>query len=537
MALQDPASASQRDRPDASPEGTEGTSRSSRVLGVKSLALISVAAVLTLRNMPSVAEYGWSSIAYYLLGALFFFIPLALVVAELGTGWPRAGGLYAWVKQGFGDRSGFLAVWFEWVENIPYFPTVLAFCAATFAFVVDPSLANDKVYLVIAMLVIFWGLTVANFFGMKWSARLNDPGVVFGTLLPAAVLIVLGLYWLSASRHNQIPFHTRKLAPNLGSINNLVFFVAVLLSYGGIEMAGFHAKETRNPARDYPRAIFIATVLIVGISILATLAIAFVVPQAKLSLVAGLMQAFDAFFKAIGLGSWATKAMALLVGLGTLALISTWMLGPAKGLYATEQAGDLIPQLEYVNKRHAPVAILVFQAALSSMLALLFLFVPSINTGYWMLTALTTQLVLMMYVLVLCAAIRLRYSEPKTDRPYRVPGGRLGIWIVGGMGLLGCVFGFVMGFIPPTGVKHWTTPVYIGAMVLGIVISTAPPFIIEKVKKRSWVMAHPDEVLVDVEGASLGAHDVEHGEPRGDGAEHRDDAKLQTDGHDRMPRT
>jgi glutamate:GABA antiporter len=445
VALKDPASAWQRDRPDASPEGTDGTPGSSRVLGVRSLALISVAAVLTLRGMPSVAEYGWSSIVYYLLGALFFFVPLALVVAELGTGWPKAGGLYAWVKEGFGDRPGFLAVWFEWVENIPYFPTVLAFCAATFAYVVDPSLANDRVYLVIAMLAIFWGLTAANFFGTKWSARLNNPGVVFGTLLPASVLIILGVYWLAAGRHNQTPFHASKLAPNLGSVNNLVFFVAVLLSYGGIEMAGFHAKEMRNPARNYPRAIFIATVLIVGLSILATLAIAFVVPQAKLSLVAGIMQAFDALFKAIGLGSWATKVMALLVGLGTLAVISTWLLGPAKGLYATEQAGDLIPQLEHVNKHHAPVAILVFQAGLSSTLALLYLFVPSINTGYWMLTALTTQLVLMMYVLVFCAAIRLRYSEPNADRPYKVPGGRLGIWIVGGMGWSGASSGLSWG--------------------------------------------------------------------------------------------
>src|SRR5271165_4025207 len=244
---------------------------SPRVLGVRSIALISVAAVLTLRNMPSVAEYGWSSIAYYLLGALFFFIPLSLVAAELGTGWPKAGGLYAWVKEAFGERSGFLAVWFEWVENIPYFPTVLAFCAATFAYVIEPGLANDKTYLVIAMLTIFWGLTAANFFGMRWSARLDNPGVILGTILPAAVLIVLGVYWLSAGRHNQIPFHASKLAPDLGTVNNMVFFVAVLLSYAGIEMAGFHAKEMRSPARDYPRAIFVAVVLIVGISILATL--------------------------------------------------------------------------------------------------------------------------------------------------------------------------------------------------------------------------------------------------------------------------
>jgi len=264
-------------------------------------------------------------------------------------------------------------------------------------------------------------------------------------------------------------------------------------------MAGFHAKEMRNPARDYPRAILIATVLIVSLSILATLAIAFVVPQAKLSLVAGLMQAFAAFFGAIGAGGWATKVMALLVGLGTLALISTWLLGPAKGLYATEQAGDLIPPLEHVNKRHVPVAILVFEAILSSLFALLFLFVPSINTGYWMLTALTTQLVLLMYMQVFASAIRLRYAEPNTDRPYRVPGGRVGMWIVGGIGLIGCLFGFVMGFIPPTGVEHWPTPIYVGAMVFGIVITSTPPFIVEKIKKRSWVMAHPDEVLVDTE--------------------------------------
>lgn len=82
------------------------SSESPRRLGAKSLALISLAAVLSLRIFPSVAEDGWSSIAYYLLGALFFFLPLALVAAELGTGWPKAGGLYAWVREAFGDSPG-----------------------------------------------------------------------------------------------------------------------------------------------------------------------------------------------------------------------------------------------------------------------------------------------------------------------------------------------------------------------------------------------------------------------------------------------
>lgn len=124
------------------------------------------------------------------------------------------------------------------------------------------------------------------------------------------------------------------------------------------------------------------------------------------------------------------------------------------------------------------------------------------NSGYWMLTALTTQLVLMMYVLVYAAAIRLRYIEPGTARPYKIPGGKVGVWVVAGAGLAGCILGFIIGFVPPTGVKHWSTPIYVGAMVIGIVISSVPPFIVEKVKKPSWKLAHPDSSLVDVDDAS-----------------------------------
>ncbi len=481
----------------ATPNDPGDSAQSSRVLGVWSLALISLAATLTLRGMPSVAEYGWSSIAYYVLGAMFLFLPLSFVVAELASGWPKAGGLYAWVKEAFDDSSGFLAVWFGWVNNVFWFPTVLSFTAATLAYVVDPTLANDRAYLVVAMLVIFWTLTFANFFGMKWMSRLNDAGVIFGTLLPAAVLVVLGGYWLLAGRQNQIPFRSHELLPNLGSLSNVVFFVAVLMSFTGNEVLGYHAKQVRDPARDYRRAILTSGVLIIGVSIVATLAIAFVVPRSTLSLVSGLMQAFAAFFHQLAFGGWSTRVMAALVGLGTLALISVFVLGPAKGLYATESTGDLVPELQRVNKRHVPVAILILQGLLTSVFALLFLVAPSINAGYWMLTALTTQLAVLMYILVFAAAIRLRYTKPDVERPYAIPGGKPGIWLVAGAGILGCSFGFVIGFVPPTGVEHWTTWVYVLVMIAGVLMSSVPPFIIEKIKKPAWVIAHPDEALVD----------------------------------------
>ncbi|MGA2755853.1 MAG: APC family permease [Solirubrobacteraceae bacterium] len=479
----------------ASPSGA-------RVLGASSLALISLAAVLTLRSLPSIAEDGWSSIAYYLLGALLFFVPLALVAAELATGWPRAGGLYAWVREAFGERSGFLAIWFEWVENVVWFPTVLSFVAAAVAYVIEPKLANEKVYLVIVMLIVFWGLTALNFFGEKSILRLNNPAVIIGTLIPAAVLIGLGAYWLLAGRHLAAPFSASALKPNLGSVSNLVFFVGVVLGYAGIEMAGFHAKETRNPKRDFPRAILFAAILIVGVSILATLAIVVIVPRGQLSLVAGIPQTFDLFFKAVGIGGWATKLLSGLVAIGTLALISTWLLGPTKGLYAAERTGDLPPELHYVNKRHVPVALLIFQGILSTLFALMFLFVPSINSSYWMLTALTTQILVMMYILIFAAAIKLRYTQPDVPRAYKVPGGKVGIWLVAGTGIVGSLFALIIGFVPPSGVSHWPTPIYIAVMAGLIVVCSAPPFIVERIKKPNWKITSPDNVLLDLDDRS-----------------------------------
>jgi amino acid transporter len=155
--------------------------------------------------------------------------------------------------------------------------------------------------------------------------------------------------------------------------------------------------------------------------------------------------------------------------------------------------------LRYVNRRPVPVAILIAQGALGSLFALAFLFVPSINTSYWMLSALTTQIIVLKYIMVFAAALRLRYTEPDTPRPSTVPGAKIGIWAVAGLGLIGSGLGLIIGFIPPAGIDRWPTPVYVAAMIVAIAICSVPPFIVEQVKKPSWNIADPDVVLLDVD--------------------------------------
>src|SRR4029079_17475554 len=126
-------------------------------VGVFSLAMINVAAIVSARNLPFMAEYGWSMLALFAIAILVFLVPISLAIAELGTTWPADGGLYAWVREAFGGRTGFLAFCGDYSENLAWFPTVLSFMAASLAYVIDPDLATNKYFLLTVMLVFFWG--------------------------------------------------------------------------------------------------------------------------------------------------------------------------------------------------------------------------------------------------------------------------------------------------------------------------------------------------------------------------------------------
>ena len=470
-------------QPESQPAAAvKGHSR--KVLGIFALAMINVAAVLSLRNFPSMALYGWSSITWYVLGAVLFLLPSAFVGAELASGWPKGGGVYAWVKEAFDEEMGFLAIWCEWSENLVWFPTVLAFLAATLAYVIDPSLASNKLFLVVTMLVMFWGTTIANFFGARLSSLLSSVGVIAGSIIPGAVIIVLAFAWLFARKGTQVPFSAHALSPDL-SLGNLPFVGTVVLLFAGMEMAGFHALEVRNPQRDYPKAMWLSALIIVLVSIVGTMALAIVIPVKQIDLTAGIVQAFDNFFAGFGV-SWATKPMALLIAVGALALLSTWLIGPAKGLESAAQSGDLPKLWRKENAKHVPVDVLVIQAVVATLACLLYVVVPSVNTAYWMLSAMTVQILAIMYILLFASVIRLRYKEPNTPRPYKIPGGKLGIWLVGGAGAIACLFTFVIGFVPPTGLTTQGPLQYVLTMVGGTVMLSLPPFIFYHFRRSGW---------------------------------------------------
>lgn len=455
-----------------------------KTLNVFTLAMINVAAISTVKNWPFIAEYGFASVFYFILAALVFFFPISLVAAELATGWPKRGGVYLWVKEAFGQKWGFLAVWLQWVENVAYYPTVLSFTAATIAYIFDPTLSSNIAYTVFMVLLLFWGATIANLFGMKTSGWISKIGAICGTLIPAAIIIVLGTIWVIEDQPLQIAFNWDNFLPSF-SLKTMVFFTGILLAFAGMEMSAVHALDVEKPQRDYPRAILLSAILILIPSMLGVLSIGIVVPTEDLSLTAGTMQAFTVFLAKYKLG-WFIPFIAGLTAVGLFGTVSTWIIGPTKGLHAAGLEGNLPPIFHKTNERRAPISVLIMQGILSTILSLMFLLMPTVSSGFWILTVLVAQLYLIMYILVFAAAIRLRYSKAKVKRPYRVPGGNIGMWVVGILGILGCAFALIIGYFPPEQIEVGNSAFYTGFLIAGSLIGCVSPFIILLFKKPSW---------------------------------------------------
>ncbi len=449
-----------------------------------SLMMINVIAVDSLRNLTVGAEYGYALVFFYLLGALLFFIPTILVAAELATGWPNTGGVYVWVREAFGPRAGFMTIWLQWVYNVVWYPTVFAFIAGIAAYLINPALVNNKVYMLTVILGAFWIATFLNFFGIKTSSILSAIGAIFGTLFPMVLIAVLGFVWVYNGHHSEIPFKLRNFFPNMGDLSNLAFLTNILFGLMGMEMSAVHAGDVRNPKKDYPKALLFSAIIILTTLIFSCLAIAIVIPVKELNLVSGLMDAFTIFFKTFHLEAF-IPILAILIIIGSLSGAAAWIIGPARGLQVATEDSDLPKMLRHLNKRNMPTGILFLQGIIVTLLSLVFLIMPSVNSSYWVLSNLTAQLALIFYIMMFAAAIRLRYKHAKVDRAFRIPGGKFGIWLVGGVGIITCISAIILGFLPPTQIAIGKVASYEAILILGILIFCVPAFFIHKKKRIS----------------------------------------------------
>lgn len=458
---------------------------SKKPLGVFSLAMMNVIAVDSLRSLPIAAHFGYALIFFYLLAALLFFIPTALVTAELATAWPSTGGAYIWIRTAFGVRWGWFAIWLQWIYNVVWYPTILSFVMAALAYLIDPQWVPHKLYFLSAILITWWLVTALSCFGLRVSNWLSRIGALIGTLIPMLFVIVLAIIWIKSARPLAIHFSFGSLFPRLNDFDNMAFLTTIIFGLMGLEMSAVHAGDVHNPKKDFPRALVWSASLILISLILGSLAIALIVPAKQLSLLSGLTEAYVAFFTSYHL-PFAIPVIISLIIIGSFCSISTWVIGPTRGLLIATVESQIVGLhwLLKSNRHGAPVSLLLVQGVLVSLLTTLFILIPSVNETYWLLSVMTAQLAVLFYIFLFLSALRLRYKEENRNRAYAIPGGKWGIWIVTVVGLVGCLLTFILGFFPPSGIEVHTLLKFDMLLLSGLFLFCLPPIIFS-----GWALA------------------------------------------------
>lgn len=461
-------------------------------LSVMTLAIMNVTAVVSLRGLPSEAIYGLSSAFYYLFAAIVFLIPTAMVAAELAAMFSdKQGGVFRWVGEAYGPRMGFLAIWLQWIESTIWYPTVLTFGAVSIAFIGtndahDATLASNKIFTLVVVLAIYWVATFIAMRGLSWVGKISKWGGMIGTIIPAGLLIVLGIIYIASGGHNNMDM-SQGFFPDLKKLDNLVLASSIFLFYAGMEMMGVHVMDVNNPSRNYPKAIIIGSIITVLIFILGTFSLGFIIPAKDISLTQSLLIGFDNYFRHFHI-SWAGPIIAIALMFGVLAGVLTWVAGPSKGIFTVGKAGYLPPFFQRANKQGVQRNILLVQGVIVTLLALLFVVMPSVQSFYQILSQLTVLLYLIMYMLMFAAAITLRYKMKSTPRPFRLGKGSGNglMWLLGVIGFCGSLLAFILSFVPPGQIATGSHKVWYSVLIIGCVVMVVIPFIIYAMRKPSW---------------------------------------------------
>lgn len=476
------------------------TDKKGAPMSIFAMAMMTSAAIMSLRGLPMIAKEEFTLFFYIGFATIMFLIPAAFVAAELGGMFgEREGGVYTWVKEAFGERCGFVAIWLQWVQNVVWYPTPLAFAAATFAYVIGfGGLASNGIYTGLFCIIFYWLATWISVRGSNLITRVTSYGFVTGSILPALILVALAVVWwlqghplgfadLPASQGSLdvvVNDHVSpRVFPHIKGLSDIAFLAGVILLFAGVEVHAVHANRMSNPQVQYPIALFVTSMIVFGIFALGAFSVAAIMPYSAINVESGLIQTFETALNRFHM-SWFLPIAGILIMFGALASVTSWIVGPSRGLLETAKDGLLPVFMAKTNQRGVQANILLIQAVVVTLLSCIYFILKNVSVAFFLIGAMTITLYLIMYVFMYAAGIRLRYIRPDMPRKFRVPGGIAGMWFMGLLGLSGVIFSFVVAFFPPSQLPVGNPATYVILVSGGTVIFGVIPFFIKTSKKK-----------------------------------------------------
>ena len=420
-------------------------------MGFWDVLLFNIATVLGPRWIAAAAHNGTSSISLWVIAAVFFFVPSALVINELSSRFPHEGGLYIWSKEAFGDFHGFVAGWCYWIYTVFYFPGLLLASASMSAYVIGESgarLEHDRTFLLLVSMGLLLVAVVLNIIGLNIGKWLQNAGGTC-TYLPLLLLVgVAGLLWMRQGSVTHFSFGSVLPTWNWDTVN---FWSQIAFAFTGLELVSAMSAEVRDPQRTLPRAVYGAGVLIAAMYIVGTLAVLVLVPAADVSVTSGVFHAITVGSIALKVGFFGILA-ALLVTVGNAGGVGSTVAGIARVPFVVGIDRYLPAAFGKIHARwRTPYVSILVQAIISGLVLLASQINQSTRDSYQQLVDAAIILYFIPFLYMFAAAIRLsgRKDRANSKQAVLIPGGIPGVWIVSGVAFLITLLSIALSVFPP----------------------------------------------------------------------------------------
>jgi amino acid transporter len=394
----------------------------------RDMVLFTVSAILLLDTLTAAASVGAPSIFWWVFLGIIFFVPFALICAEMGCAYPEQGGIYAWIRDGFGGRWASRATWCYWVNTAVWIPAIFILFAGVFKQMFFPELS--LAWQIGIGIVLTWLAVAVNVITLDVGKWVPNLGAILKVIIFLAIIFGAVGYVQNHGMANPLTVETLK--PDWGS--SLQYIPAIIYGMLGFELVSAGSEEMRDPARDVPRSILISGVIIIVLYLFGTMAVLAAIPAGDINLVEGLVDTLKLFFG----GSVAGDIFVLALGIGALYTFFsngvTWALGCNRAAAEAALEGEL-PRVFAIENRDigTPVGAAVLMGITSTIVLVLYGFMSGSNEDlFWSLFAFSAVIFLLPYEGMLLTFVKMRLIDADHPRPYRVPGGlgvaRLAAW-------------------------------------------------------------------------------------------------------------
>lgn len=390
-----------------------------RELGFWDLVFFHISAIVGLRWLAVAAAAGYSSILIWTFAFLFFFLPQTHVVLNMTRRWPVEGGLYEWTKMALGPFHGFVSGWCYWVNNIVYYPSLLAAAAgfATYLYSGMRGLEDNTHYIFWFSLISLWVILYLNLVGMRTGKWVQNIGGIT-TWIPAGLVIVLGGVYLF-TRGPATPFSFRALLPE-GGIRTLSFWSYICFAMAGFELVTLMGGEIKNPEVNLPKSIPVAGAMATVIYIIGTIALIVSVSHERISLLSGVLQAIDEQGRVFGF-AFLAAVLAIPMALSQFGGAGAWLTGSGRMLYAIGADKYLPQSLSSVHPKYGtPHVSMLVQGAFATVFLVISAYGSKVKELYLLLLDFNVIVYFIPYVYLFVAyfALMRKGSIPGSTRGY-----------------------------------------------------------------------------------------------------------------------